>query len=88
MQRLGFIHDMLDVKILILYVTSRASYPMTMQEIYEAGQIENMLKNHKSIYIQDEMEGKVFCEKYLSFRCRHFIFFHALAWDARFFRDG
>ena len=35
MQRLGFIHDMLDVKILILYVTSRASYPMTMQEIYE-----------------------------------------------------
>ena len=35
MQRLGFIHHMLDVKILILYVTSRASYPMTMQEIYE-----------------------------------------------------
>ena len=35
MLRLGLIHDMLDVKILILYVTSRASYPMTMQEIYE-----------------------------------------------------
>lgn len=35
MQRLGFIHDMLDVKILILFVTARANYPMTEQEIYE-----------------------------------------------------
>ena len=35
MQRLGFIHDMLDVKVLILFVTSRASYPMTIQELYE-----------------------------------------------------
>ncbi|MBQ4600233.1 MAG: DUF4364 family protein [Oscillospiraceae bacterium] len=35
MQRLGFIHDMMDVKVLILFVTARASYPMTGQEIYE-----------------------------------------------------
>lgn len=35
MQRLGFIHDMMDVKVLILYVAARASYPMTNQEIYE-----------------------------------------------------
>ena len=35
MQRLGFIHDMMDVKVLILYVTARANYPMTCQEIYE-----------------------------------------------------
>ena len=35
MQRLGFIHDMMDVKVLILFVTARASYPMTNQEIYE-----------------------------------------------------
>ena len=35
MQRLGFIHDMMDVKVLILFVTARSSYPMTMQEIYE-----------------------------------------------------
>ena len=35
MQRLGFIHDMLDVKVLILYVTSRSGYPLTSQEIYE-----------------------------------------------------
>lgn len=35
MQRLGFIHDMLDVKILILFVTARSNFPMTVQEIYE-----------------------------------------------------
>jgi len=35
MQRLGFIHDMLDVKVLILFVTGRSSFPMTVQEIYE-----------------------------------------------------
>lgn len=35
MQRLGFIHDMMDVKVLILYVMARSNYPLTMQEIYE-----------------------------------------------------
>lgn len=35
MNRLGFIHDMMDVKVLILYVTARSGYPMTNQEIYE-----------------------------------------------------
>lgn len=35
MQRLGFIHDMMDVKVLILYVTSRVQYPVNCQEIYE-----------------------------------------------------
>lgn len=35
MQRLGFIHDMLDVKVLILFVMARASYPVNSQEIYE-----------------------------------------------------
>ena len=35
MQRLGFIHDMLDVKVLILFVTARSNYPVTTQEIYE-----------------------------------------------------
>lgn len=35
MQRLGFIHDMMDVKVLILFVTARSCYPMTVQEIYE-----------------------------------------------------
>jgi len=35
MQRLGFIHDMLDVKVLILFVMARANFPMSVQEIYE-----------------------------------------------------
>ncbi len=35
MERHGFIHDMMDVKVLILFVASRANYPMTTQEIYE-----------------------------------------------------
>ena len=35
MKRHGFIHDMMDVKVLVLYVTARSSYPMTTQEIYE-----------------------------------------------------
>lgn len=35
MKRHGFIHDMMDVKVLILFVAARTSYPMTTQEIYE-----------------------------------------------------
>ncbi len=35
MQRLGFIHDMMDVKVLILFVMARVSYPVTVQQIYE-----------------------------------------------------
>lgn len=35
MKRLGFIRDMMDVKVLVLFVLSRANYPMTTQEIYE-----------------------------------------------------
>lgn len=35
MQRLGFIHDMMDVKVLILFVMARVSYPVNIQQIYE-----------------------------------------------------
>ena len=35
MNRLGFIHDMLDVKVLLLYVSARSNYPLTVQEAYE-----------------------------------------------------
>ena len=35
MQRLGFIHDMMDVKVLILYVMTRVNYPVNIQQIYE-----------------------------------------------------
>ena len=35
MRRLGFIHDMMDVKVLILFVMARISYPADIQQIYE-----------------------------------------------------
>ena len=35
MQRLGFIHDMMDVKVLILYVMARVNYPVDQQQVYE-----------------------------------------------------
>ena len=35
MQRHGFIHDMMDVKVLILFVAARTNYPLSSQEIYE-----------------------------------------------------
>ena len=35
LKKLGFIHDMMDVKVLILYVTARTAYPLTVQELYE-----------------------------------------------------
>ncbi len=35
MQRHGFIHDMMDVKVLILFVAARTMFPLTEQEIYE-----------------------------------------------------
>lgn len=35
MQRLGFIHDMMDVKVLILFVMAKVGYPVTVQQIYE-----------------------------------------------------
>ena len=43
MQRLGFIHDMIDVKVLILFVTARANYPMSVQEIYETCYVDDCL---------------------------------------------
>lgn len=35
MERLGFVRDMLDVKVLILFVAARVQRPVTVQNIYE-----------------------------------------------------
>lgn len=35
MQRFGYLHDMMDVKILILFIMARVKYPVTIQQIYE-----------------------------------------------------
>ncbi len=34
-QQHGFIHDMLDVKVLILYIMSRVQYPVNVDKLYE-----------------------------------------------------
>ena len=68
MQRLGFIHDMMDVKVLILYVTARSNYPMTSQDIYELCYQDECLSYFdvctaipemvKSGHLQEAEEGK------------------------------
>lgn len=68
MQRLGFIHDMMDVKVLILYVTARSNYPMTGQEIYEVCYQDDCLSYFdvctaipemvKSGHLEEVQEGK------------------------------
>lgn len=35
MQRFGYLHDMMDVKILILFIMARMKYPVDIQQIYE-----------------------------------------------------
>ena len=35
MEQHGFIHDMLDVKVLILYIMSRVQYPVDVDKVYE-----------------------------------------------------
>lgn len=35
MEPRGFIHDMLDVKLLILYIMARVMYPVDLQKLYE-----------------------------------------------------
>ena len=47
MEERGFIRDMLDVKVLILFVAAKAKYPLTLQKIYvpqmvESGHLEQL----------------------------------------------
>ena len=35
LERRGFIHDMLDVKLLVLFIMARVAYPVDLQKIYE-----------------------------------------------------
>ena len=57
MQRLGFIHDMMDVKVLILYVAARSNYPMTVQEIYELCYVDDGLSYFDVCTAVPEMVG-------------------------------
>ena len=57
MQRLGFIHDMMDVKVLILYVAARSNYPMSVQEIYELCYVDDGLSYFDVCTAVPEMVG-------------------------------
>ena len=51
---------------MILSLSACSKVEITMQEIYDANQIETLLKNHKSIYIQEVIYGEVWGEIYLT----------------------
>ena len=51
---------------MVLTLAACGKAEITLQEIYDANQTEVLLKNHKSVYIQDEMDGEVWNEVYLT----------------------
>ena len=53
--------------------TENTAPEITMQDIYDASQINAMLQNHQNVLIQDEMDGEVFSEKYLT---KEYVCFH------------
>ena len=55
MQRHGFIHDMMDVKVLILFVMARSDFSMTMQEVYEIAYQDDCLSYFDVCTAIDEM---------------------------------
>ena len=54
MERRGFIDDMLDVKILILYVMDRVMYPVDAQKIYELCYQDDCLSYFDGHLLQQE----------------------------------
>ena len=51
---------------MVLTLAACGKVEITMQEIYDASQIEAMLQKHQSISIQDAMDGEVWYEEYLT----------------------
>ena len=58
---------------LVLSLSACGKVEITMQEIYNAVQTEAMFKNHQSVYVQNEMDGEVWCERYLT---KDYVFTH------------
>ena len=51
---------------MILTLAACGKVEITMQEIYDANQTVALLKNHESVYVQEEMDGEVWIERYLT----------------------
>ena len=54
------------VLVLLTLLAACGKVEITMQEIYDAGQVEGILQNHQSVSICNEMDGMVICEEYLT----------------------
>ena len=52
--------------VLIVSLSACGKVEITMQEIYDANLTEALLKNHQSVYIQEEMDGEIWREVYLT----------------------
>ena len=51
---------------MVLTLAACGKVEITMQEIYDANLTEALLKNHESVYVQEEMDGEVWIERYLT----------------------
>ena len=51
---------------MVLTLASCGKAEITMQEIHDASQTEALLKNHESVYIQEEMDDEIWREVYLT----------------------
>ena len=51
---------------MVLALATCGKAEITMQEIHDASQTEALLKNHESVYIQEEMDDKIWREVYLT----------------------
>ena len=82
------------VLVFVLTLTACGKVEITMQEIYDAGQTETLLKNHESVYIREEMDGEFWGEKYLTkdyaydyFPDEEFSFMQFMTDDACYYDD-
>ena len=51
---------------MVLTLAACGKVEITMQEIYDAVQTKTFLENHQSVFIQDELDGEILNERYLT----------------------
>lgn len=51
---------------MVLTLAACGKAEITAQEIYDAGQVEAVLQNHQSVYVQSAMDDAFFVERYLT----------------------
>ena len=52
--------------VMIVSLSACGAKNITMQDVYDAGQLDALLREHNSVKIQHHMEGELFAENYLS----------------------